>query len=106
MKSGIELIAEERQRQVEKEGWTTAHDAGHVCGELAAAGAAYALWDWSRTDAKRLWPFEKKSFKPGDEGEPLYVTKKVKNLTKAAALIAAEIDRLPNIPLLKEKGVL
>ena len=35
MKTGIELITEERQRQIEVEGWTPEHDAKHAFGEAA-----------------------------------------------------------------------
>lgn len=90
---GVSLIAKERKRQIEKEGWDNAHDDGHIHGELAAAGAAYALWNWSRTDAKRLWPFEKEGLKAVD-GEPEYYSEKKHRLAKAGALMAAEIDRL------------
>lgn len=41
-KTGIELIADERARQISQEGWTTEHDDQYRHGELAAAGAVYA----------------------------------------------------------------
>ena len=41
MKTGIELIAEERHRQIEKEGWTPEHDDQHNAGDLVHAAAAY-----------------------------------------------------------------
>lgn len=87
MKTGIEIIAEERTRQIEKEGWSESHDDEHFTGALAGAGASYALWHWSRTDAERLFPFDKKWLKASEED-------RVRNLAKAGALIAAEIDRL------------
>jgi len=37
------LIAKERSRQVEEEGWTENHDEQHIEGELAVAGACYAF---------------------------------------------------------------
>jgi hypothetical protein len=87
MKSGIELIAEERQRQIEKEGWSKEHDAEHYRGEMAIAAMCYA-------DPRKLngkvpygWPWDDKWWKPKD---------RVRNLVKAGALIAAEIDRLNN----------
>lgn len=40
--SGIELIAAERKRQMEKEGWTEKHDDQHCAGELALAAICYA----------------------------------------------------------------
>ena len=89
-RSGVELIAVERQRQVEGEGWTEGHDNSHVDGELAKAAAAYA-WpgDMDSRDGRRvhrsvLWPWED-GWSPGD---------RVRELTKAGALIAAEIDRI------------
>lgn len=87
METGIGLITEERTRQIEKEGWTPSHDDDHDNGELAAAGACYALWFWSRTDAEKLFPFGKEWLKASNED-------RIKNLSKAGALIAAEIDRL------------
>jgi len=42
MKTGVELIAEERNRQVEKEGWSLDHDALHDNQELAWAAVCYA----------------------------------------------------------------
>ena len=86
MKTGIELIAQERIRQIEVEGFDSAHDCEHTNGELAGAGACYALYFWSRTDAERLFPW-KDWFKPSE-------TDRIRNLVKAGALIAAEIDRL------------
>ncbi|WP_373400076.1 hypothetical protein V8V91_10940 [Algoriphagus halophilus] len=59
MKTGIELIAEERQRQIEKEGWTSEHDAKHKNGELAHAAATYAMTDLYGDYVPNTWPFEK-----------------------------------------------
>lgn len=96
--TGIERIAAERQRQVEEEGWTADHDDGHDRSELASAAAAYALYahlsvmagysnDQHHEEALELWPFEETTFKPVP-GNP------IRNLEKAGALIAAEIDRI------------
>lgn len=41
--SGVDFIATERQRQLDDEGWTPEHDDIHTLGELAVAGACYAL---------------------------------------------------------------
>lgn len=96
MKTGIELIAEERQRQIEKEGWTSEHDATHQQGELADAAACYALTDdalidmdysWGNDMYLRLWPFDLKWLKRDKNN-------RIRDLQKAGALIAAEIDRL------------
>lgn len=42
MKSGIEIIAEERKRQIEVEGWTSENDDLYTEGQLAIAGALIA----------------------------------------------------------------
>jgi hypothetical protein len=85
MKTGIELIAEERQRQIEKEGWSLKHDQIHTDGQLAIAASVYA-----DIENSHKWPWDKESFKPTPND-------RIKELTKAGALIAAEIDRLQNL---------
>ena len=98
MKTGIELIAEERKRQIEVEGWTTKHDNEHPACNMALAGACYAL-DVASVHgvggnlrmmcaklSKISWPWDEKWWKPTPE-DP------VRQLVKACALIAAEIDR-------------
>lgn len=96
------MIAAERARQVAAEGYTPEHDASHPVGELARAGAAYALWaaGGGRTgpnpyDAMRWWPPD---WKFGYDDDP------VRALAKAGALIAAEIDRLTEVAAAKEAG--
>ena len=106
--TGAELIAAERQRQIDAEGWSPEHDDGHTLGEMAAAGACYALlgtrWKDSSILGSQLvrhilWPWEDEWFKPTEYPEPpftadVHVDRHVRDLTKAGALIAAEIDRL------------
>lgn len=93
MKTGIELIAEERQRQIEEEGWTPEHDDEHTTGEIAIAGATYAMRPiinevMLKDDGiPHLWPWDGNWYKPTPEN-------RVRELQKAGALIAAEIDRL------------
>jgi hypothetical protein len=86
--SGVDLIAAERKRQIEVEGWTPDHDDEHVNGEMAMSAVAYA-WppDITVYGVRRdqAWPFGSCDWKPGD---------RIRELTKAGALIAAEIDRL------------
>lgn len=87
--TGIELIAAERQRQIEKEGWTVEHDRQHKNGELAQAASCYAM-KRCVTDpfqAPIQWPWSLEYWKPTPDN-------RIKELTKAGALIAAEIDRL------------
>lgn len=93
MKTGIELIAEERTRQVLGKGYTTKHDIEeNDFGQLAFAAAAYACppiankaKGFKRT---HLFPWDSRAWKPSDD--------RVAELVKAGALIAAEIDRLQN----------
>lgn len=91
MKTGIELIAEERQRQIEVEGWTPEHDAEHEYGELAIAACCYA---WKEGDAypcrQDWWPWADEWWKPSPKN-------RIRELQKAGALIAAEIDRLQRL---------
>lgn len=97
MKTGVELIAEERKRQIEKEGWTPEHDVQHHTGDLAHAAAAYASAELYRSTTSEgydnmphIWPFERKWWKPTPDD-------RIRELQKAGALIAAEIDRLQRI---------
>jgi hypothetical protein len=94
--TGVELIAAERKRQVEVEGWTPEHDDEHEAGEIALAASCYALDFQDRrmilfgqecdiTDY--LWPWESRWWKPTPED-------RIRELVKAGALVAAEIDRL------------
>jgi hypothetical protein len=84
---GVALIAAERRRQIEAEGWTPEHDDEHNDGAMALAAATYALPVKHRGDPDypRFWPWEISWWKPGD---------RIRELTKAGALIAAEIERL------------
>ena len=85
------MITEERERQISKEGWAPDHDDGHVRGELIDAGLSYIRAAINtKHPAMRTppttWPWEAQWWKPSDD--------RVRNLVKAAALLAAEIDRL------------
>lgn len=94
MKTGIELIAEERQRQISIEGWTSEHDDQHYHRELNKAAQCYceagveaaAFGFVSSFTGRDRWPWEREWWKPSEDP--------VRNLVKAGALIAAEIDRL------------
>lgn len=93
--SGAELIAVERRRQVEEEGWTPQHDDQWTRSELVDAAHAYLNVNQKDLDhMPRYWPWSAAWWKPKD---PL------RNLIKAGALIAAEIDRLLRIE--KTRGV-
>jgi hypothetical protein len=94
--NGAELIAQERQRQIDVEGWTAEHDDKHAAGQMADAAKGYLLAAVLRErgtsmDDRRIalapgWPWEIGDWKPS--------TSPIRNLVKAGALIAAEIDRL------------
>ncbi len=118
--TGVELIAAERERQLVAEGWTPEHDDQHGFEELALAAACYAApgnvyegtvnnrvvkvedaWPWNAEDFKpdrdvRAW-----IFKQGGSPHSTVVLNRqnlregrIRELVKAGALIAAEIDRL------------
>lgn len=95
---GARLIGAERQRQVSLKGWTAEHDDEHEHGQLVAAAIAYAAHAMYRRHQRERpndwWPWwgagpdadKPDGWKPSDDP--------VRNLVKAGALIAAEIDRL------------
>lgn len=90
-KTGVYLISEERKRQIEALGYTPKHDQRY-CGQLSIAASCYALPQTSRNihDGRHApvdWPFSSKSWKPSPDN-------RIRELQKAGALIAAEIDRL------------
>ncbi|WP_314188815.1 hypothetical protein [Paracoccus yeei] len=86
----------ERRRQISGEGWTLEHDDQHDDGELAAAGATYALSAANcivEQPFHRTWPWQKAWWKP---------TEPRRDLVKAGALILAEIERLDRAALSPE----
>lgn len=100
--TGAELIVNERKRQIEQEHYDAQHDDMlHNDGDLGVAGACYALdvcariakgdsefWsDNYASQAESLWPWDKEWWKPTPQDN-------IRELVKAGALIAAEIDRL------------
>lgn len=98
---GVERIAVERARQMAEEKWTPEHDAEHTDNELAWAAASYAIppapgpffdgehseFADTETGLPTMWPWEPQWWKPTPDD-------RVRELVKAGALIAAEIDRL------------
>lgn len=115
MKTGIKLITDERNRQIEVEGFDEDHDDDpfHNSGELALAAICYAApvriysrfpdplnsdnlyfadpWpeDWATN-----WDKRKRNKNDLLIPEKRTVKETIQDLTKAGALIAAEIDRL------------
>ena len=116
-KTGCELIAQERERQISEEGWTPDHDDKHGEGAMALAAACYASpvpllrhapnqpvnhlvfiepWPWENKWDKRYGYGERRS-NPGNYLPPpdsFNDSERLDLLVKAGALIAAEIDRL------------
>lgn len=113
MKTGLELIAKERRRQVEKIGWSAEHDDNHKEGELAMASATYIapekIYYYCEAESdffinsgdrgdRRLqpaqyrfaWPFDEKWYKPTPED-------RIREIVKGLALGLAEIDRLQRL---------
>ena len=86
MKTGIDLIREEREKQITKYGYTPGHDAGYHNKELLFAALSYLNTAiYGKSVGTEDWPFEMKYYH--DEGYQ-------ESLKKAAAFIAAELDRL------------
>lgn len=93
---GADRILAERLRQMDVEGWTPEHDdVEHKNGELALAAWSYLTecaafgGDPCGDEPPDGWPWDASWWKPSPDA--------VRNLEKAGALIAAEIDRLLRI---------
>lgn len=84
---GAQLIAAERARQISVEGYTAEGDDRQTAGELAMAAACYALPPTLREEPlPMLWPWSGMVWRPSPA--------RIRELAKAGALIAAEIDRV------------
>ncbi len=113
MKTGIELIATERQEQIEKHGFVNEHDLKHSNQDLSYNAAILASPNVSYFQMKDLANqiiFQKGTLSPrwklpqlatyGNaiiDNITLSKKERIKQLTVAGALIAAEIDRLNHI---------
>ena len=92
--TGVELIANERERQINVKGWTSEHDDLHTDGALRVVAAMCAC---DGTDAKVDDPLDrdfgiiKRHGYLGKEPDEIHL------LAVAGALIAAEIDRVLRI---------
>lgn len=85
--SGVALIATERFRQVSVEGFDLRHDDQYQNGELLAAAICYiqsASDPMAQVATPDAWPWAPEWWKP---------TGGQRDLERAGALIAAEIDR-------------
>lgn len=98
--TGAEMIVVERERQMTSEGWTPEHDDQHINGELRDAAIAYAMACNDEGAGERA----AQDIFPGDWGEGGWWKPSddpIRNLTKAGALIAAEIDRIQRMMALE-----
>lgn len=94
--SATNMIVDERRRQIDDEGWTPEHDDQHRCGEMAVAAACYAahsarrnfyagIGEYRKAPPPPDWPWDAQWWKPKNP---------TRDLIRAAALCAAEIERL------------
>src|SRR5262245_2716039 len=74
---GLDLIAQERLRQINEEGFEPAHDDSHTEGELADAALCYLSPD-DQVLVDLHWPWNERWWKPKD---------RLRNLVRAGALI-------------------
>lgn len=93
--TGAQMILDERRRQIEEEGWASEHDDTHVNAEIAVAAECYVgTYVWNARGGQEqqqppFWPWDAEWWKPSPNP--------IRNLVKAGALIAAEIDRLQRL---------
>lgn len=100
--TGIDKIWKERLRQIHTEGYDSDHDSQHTLGEIAEGARCYLTAALEQIyqetnhnaflDSQTLkdefckdWPWEFDTFKPSEDYQ--------RNLVKAGAMIAAELDR-------------
>ena len=99
-------IAAERQRQVDVEGWSEAHDDEHDGYQMARAAGCYAFHASREDDdgdtgmfvsaaVHNGWPWDRAWWKPKSRRA---------DLVRAGALIVAEIERLDRAALQAEQG--
>lgn len=94
--TGAELIAQERERQIQEEGYDAAHDARLGQRDLIRAAEAYiAAEQGFDREARHRWPWDPEAFKPGPS-----------NLVKAGALIAAAIDARRALDPIPDPGLM
>lgn len=103
--TGAELIAQERQRQIEEEGYSSDHDDKEINGELSLAAACYAVEGVE--DVRDIYAVIKvgsgdivsheDAFPWEPDLDKREVHTRLRRLVIAGALIAAEIDRLQRL---------
>lgn len=96
----IELIKNERLRQISEEGYSWRHDDQETNHQLSDAAIVYACTAPMRYEIMHKWPWDEKFFKPD---RTYTYDGRIRELTKAGALICAEIDRLLRLKEIVEK---
>ena len=95
VRPGVMCIAQERNRQIDELGFTYENDKLYADNQLAQAGAVYAMLpmfnevNYDENNVPKAWPWSDEYFKPTPED-------RIKELSKAGALIAAQIDYIIN----------
>lgn len=92
MKTGLQRIKAERQRQIETEGLTPTHDDQYEDSELYRAADSYEVFGMLQIDGRNpdpanipaTWPWDKQWWKPS--------TDPARNYEKAGALLLAHAD--------------
>jgi hypothetical protein len=121
--TGAWLIAQERLRQLEVEHYTFSHDNQHTDAELVRAAACLAApYELFANPVgsiyMEVWPWRGTMKKPERGGEDLElrhalyrqacdpddIDVRVRELSKAGALVAAEIDRLERLRAFRVAG--
>jgi hypothetical protein len=119
---GVAAIERERLHQVDNLRFDADHDDAHEIEQLAKAAACYALphryritevtvpatGDWQLR--KLIWPWQERDWKPETQNlsppsraDGIKVVNRIAELSKAGALIAAEIDRLARMHFHREE---
>ncbi len=99
----MQAVIAERYRQIEVEGWSAEHDDFHAPGELAIAGASYAMGamlrmhdgDHAIAEMPETWPWQPEWWKPRDFR---------RDLVRAAALILAEGEKFDRLKTRKREA--
>ncbi len=103
IKTGIELIVDERQRQIDVEGYSQQHDFHHRPSDFIDAALAYVesakigvVSKESGNNDEELIMYRKATFGAAffPRGWHFKPSTDIRDLVKAGALIAAAIDRL------------
>ena len=94
MNIGSKMIADERTRQIEQEGYDEQHDQRYLSGELPIAAACYAVEGNEGVFVSNGMGEDEDAWPWGTDFDKRKKHNRLKRLVIAGALIAAEIDRI------------